>query len=232
MTKLTIDTIENILFSDKKLRIDQNTLDKVEESFNFLKNFSKNKIIYGVNTGFGPMAQYRIDDKDTIQLQYNLIRSHCTGIGEPLTLDQTKAAIIARLNTLSLGYSGIHPSVLVLMQELVNRDILPVIYQHGSVGASGDLVQLAHLALTLIGEGEVFYKGEIKSTKEVFELENLQPIEVHIREGLSIMNGTSVMTGIGMVNLIKVNQLINLSVTLSSMMNEIVQSFDIIIQNH
>ncbi len=226
MTKLTIDTIENILFSDKKLRIDQNTLDKVEESFNFLKNFSKNKIIYGVNTGFGPMAQYRIDDKDTIQLQYNLIRSHCTGIGEPLTLGQTKAAIIARLNTLSLGYSGIHPSVLVLMQELVNRDILPVIYQHGSVGASGDLVQLAHLALTLIGEGEVFYKGEIKSTTEVFELENLQPIEVHIREGLSIMNGTSVMTGIGMVNLIKVNQLINLSVTLSSMMNEIVQSFD------
>ena len=226
MTKLTIDTIENILFSDKKLSIDLNTLKKVEESYNFLKEFSQSKIIYGVNTGFGPMAQYRIEDNDKIQLQYNLIRSHCTGIGEPLTLDQTKSAIIARLNTLSLGYSGIHPSVLLLMQELVNRDVLPVIYQHGSVGASGDLVQLAHLALTLIGEGEVFYKGEIKSTKEVFEIEKLTPINIHIREGLSIMNGTSVMTGIGIVNLIKVDQLINLSITLSSMMNEIVQSFD------
>ena len=226
MTKLTIDTIENILFSDKKLSIDLNTLKKVEESYNFLKEFSQSKIVYGVNTGFGPMAQYRIEDNDKIQLQYNLIRSHCTGIGEPLTLDQTKSAIIARLNTLSLGYSGIHPSVLLLMQELVNRDVLPVIYQHGSVGASGDLVQLAHLALTLIGEGEVFYKGEIKSTKEVFEIEKLTPINIHIREGLSIMNGTSVMTGIGIVNLIKVDQLINLSITLSSMMNEIVQSFD------
>ena len=189
---LSIEDFTSIIFNNNKVAVSDSVIKRVEESFDFLKEFSGNKVIYGVNTGFGPMAQYRIDDKDTIQLQYNLIRSHCTGIGEPLTLGQTKAAIIARLNTLSLGYSGIHPSVLVLMQELVNRDILPVIYQHGSVGASGDLVQLAHLALTLIGEGEVFYKGEIKSTKEVFELENLQPIEVHIREGLSIMNGTSV----------------------------------------
>ena len=226
MTKLTLDTVESILFSDKKLKLDDSILNKVEESYQFLKEFAQNKIIYGVNTGFGPMAQYRIDEKDKIQLQYNLIRSHCAGIGEPLSLEQTKAVIIARLNTLSLGFSGIHPSVLLLMQELVNRDILPVIYQHGSVGASGDLVQLAHLALTLIGEGEVFYKGEIKLTKEVFELENLTPITIHIREGLSIMNGTSVMTGIGMVNLIRVKQLIELSITLSAMMNEIVQSFD------
>lgn len=225
-TKLTIEVIENILFCDKKISLDDSTLNRVNESYLFLEEFSKNKIIYGVNTGFGPMAQYRIDDENKIQLQYNLIRSHCTGIGDPLTLDQTKSAIIARLNTLSLGFSGIHPSVLVLMQELVNRNILPVIYQHGSVGASGDLVQLAHLALTLIGEGEVFYKGEIKSTKEVFELENIQPINIYIREGLSIMNGTSVMTGIGVVNLIKVNQLINISLTLSAMMNEIVESFD------
>ena len=190
MTKLTIEVIENILFCDKKISLDDSTLSRVNESYLFLEEFSKNKIIYGVNTGFGPMAQYRIDDENKIQLQYNLIRSHCTGIGDPLTLDQTKSAIIARLNTLSLGFSGIHPSVLILMQELVNRNILPVIYQHGSVGASGDLVQLAHLALTLIGEGEVFYKGEIKSTKEVFELENIQPINIYIREGLSIMNGT------------------------------------------
>jgi len=226
MTKLTIDTIGKILFSNKKIELDQPTLNRVNKSYHFLHDFSQNKIIYGVNTGFGPMAQYRIENENKIQLQYNLIRSHCTGIGEPLTLPQTKAAVIARLNTLSLGFSGIHPSALLLMQELVNRDILPVIYQHGSVGASGDLVQLAHLALTLIGEGEVWYKGEIKSTKTVFEIEELTPIDIHIREGLSIMNGTSVMTGIGVVNVLNVQKLIDLSLTLSAMMNEIVQSFD------
>lgn len=226
MTNLTIDTIENIIFSDKKIQLTQQTLDLVNRSYMFLNQFAHNKIIYGVNTGFGPMAQYRIEEEDKQQLQYNLIRSHCAGIGEPLTQAQTKAAVITRLNTLSLGFSGIHPSVLVLMQELINRDILPVIYQHGSVGASGDLVQLAHLALTLIGEGNVFYKGEIRDTKEVFEIEKLSPIEIYIREGLSIMNGTSVMTGIGIVNIIQANKLINLSVQLSALMNEIVQSFD------
>ena len=226
MTKLTIDAIENILYADQVFHIDESTLDCVNKSFLFLKDFSKRKIIYGVNTGFGPMAQYRIEDENKIQLQYNLIRSHCAGIGEPLTLDQTKAAVIARLNTLSLGYSGIHPSAILLMQELVNRNILPVIYQHGSVGASGDLVQLAHLALTMIGEGEVFYKGNILSTKKVFEIENLTPIKIHIREGLSIINGTSVMTGIGIVNVIQVKKLIAISIALSSLMNEIVQSFD------
>lgn len=226
MTNLTIDTIEKILFSDKKIQLTQQTLDSVNKSYLFLEQFAQNKIIYGVNTGFGPMAQYRIEEEDKHQLQYNLIRSHCAGIGEPLTLAQTKAAVITRMNTLSLGFSGIHPSVLLLMQELINRDILPVIYQHGSVGASGDLVQLAHLALTLIGEGQVFYKGEIRNTKEVFEIEQLTPIEIHIREGLSIMNGTSVMTGIGIVNIIQSKKLIDLSVQLSALMNEIVQSFD------
>lgn len=226
MTNLTIDTIEKILFSDKKIQLTQQTLDSVNKSYLFLEQFAQSKIIYGVNTGFGPMAQYRIEEEDKHQLQYNLIRSHCAGIGEPLTLAQTKAAVITRMNTLSLGFSGIHPSVLLLMQELINRDILPVIYQHGSVGASGDLVQLAHLALTLIGEGQVFYKGEIRNTKEVFEIEQLTPIEIHIREGLSIMNGTSVMTGIGIVNIIQSKKLIDLSVQLSALMNEIVQSFD------
>jgi histidine ammonia-lyase len=121
------------------------------------------------------MAQYRIKDEDRLQLQYNLIRSHSSGTGKPIEPQAVKAAILARLNTLSLGYSGVHPSLIHLMKELINRDITPLIFEHGGVGASGDLVQLAHLALVLIGEGEVFYKGERKSTKEVFEIEGLSP---------------------------------------------------------
>src|SRR5690606_41271270 len=91
----------------------------------------------------------------------------------------------------TLGKSGVNQSVIDLMKELINRDITPLIFSHGGVGASGDLVQLAHLALVLIGEGEVFYKGQRQSTKEVFEQENLHPITIKIREGLALMNGTS-----------------------------------------
>ncbi len=223
---LSIEEFENIIFYNNKVAISDEVLNRVNESFNFLNEFSENKVIYGVNTGFGPMAQYRIKDEDRIQLQYNLIRSHSSGTGKPLNAVCVKAAMLARINTLSLGNSGVHPSLIHLMKELINRNITPLIFEHGGVGASGDLVQLAHLALVLIGEGEVFYKGERKPTQEVFEIENLKPIEVKIREGLALMNGTSVMTGIGVVNVYHANKLLNWSLKCSCAINEIVQAYD------
>lgn len=223
---LSLKEFETIIFKDNKIEISDVVIDRVNQSFNFLKEFSSNKVIYGVNTGFGPMAQYRIKDEDRIQLQYNLIRSHASGTGKPLKEIFVKAAILARLNTLSLGNSGVHSSLILLMKELINRDITPLIFEHGGVGASGDLVQLSHLALVLIGEGEVFYKGERKPTKEVFEIEKLTPINVEIREGLALMNGTSVMTGIGVVNVHQANKLLDWSIKFSCAINEIVQAYD------
>ncbi|WP_300689499.1 histidine ammonia-lyase [Chryseobacterium sp.] len=223
---LELKDFQKIIIGNEKIELDESLLSRVDKSFQFLKEFSKNKVIYGVNTGFGPMAQFKISDEDTHQLQYNLIRSHSSGIGNPLPADEVKACMLARLNTLSLGNSGVHQSVVYLLQELINRDITPLIFEHGGVGASGDLVQLAHLALVLIGEGEVFYKGERKSTKEVFEIEGLEPIQVEIREGLALMNGTSVMSGIGIVNAYKANQLTDISLRLSCAINEIVQAYD------
>ncbi|MCC3215774.1 aromatic amino acid ammonia-lyase [Chryseobacterium sp. X308] len=223
---LELKDFQKIIIENEKIELDEVLLSRVDKSFQFLKEFSKNKVIYGVNTGFGPMAQFKISDEDTHQLQYNLIRSHSSGIGNPLPAEEVKACMLARLNTLSLGNSGVHQSVIYLLQELINRDITPLIFEHGGVGASGDLVQLAHLALVLIGEGEVFYKGERKSTKEVFETESLEPIKVEIREGLALMNGTSVMSGIGIVNAYKANQLIDISLRLSCAINEIVQAYD------
>lgn len=223
---LSLSEFESILFENHKIDFSELVLKRVQESFEFLRDFSGNKIIYGVNTGFGPMAQYRIKDEDRVQLQYNLIRSHSSGTGKPLNALCVKASILARLNTLSLGNSGVHPSVIHLMKELINRDIVPLIFEHGGVGASGDLVQLAHLALVLIGEGEVFYKGERKATKEVFEIENLKPISVEIREGLALMNGTSVMTGIGVVNVHYAQKLLDWSIKASCAINEIVQAYD------
>ncbi|MEN5310195.1 aromatic amino acid ammonia-lyase [Chryseobacterium cucumeris] len=223
---LELKDFQKIIIENEKIELDESLLSRVDKSFQFLKEFSKNKVIYGVNTGFGPMAQFKISDEDTHQLQYNLIRSHSSGIGNPLPVEEVKACMLARLNTLSLGYSGVHQSVIYLLQELINRDIIPLIFEHGGVGASGDLVQLAHLALVLIGEGEVFYNGERKSTKEVFEVEGLEAIKVEIREGLALMNGTSVMSGIGIVNAYKANQLTDISLRLSCAINEIVQAYD------
>ncbi|MCF6224338.1 MAG: aromatic amino acid ammonia-lyase [Flavobacteriaceae bacterium] len=224
--ELELQSFYNILFKNKKINISEPILNRVEESFNFLKEFSKNKIIYGVNTGFGPMAQYKIDNSDRIQLQYNLIRSHASGTGKPLDANCVKSAMLARLNTLCLGNSAVHPSVIELMTALINRDIIPLIYSHGGVGASGDLVQLAHLALVLIGEGQVFYKGELTPTAEVFKIEKLSPIKVELREGLALMNGTSVMTGIGIVNTIYTQKLLDWIISCSVAINEIVCAYD------
>ncbi|MGM0390579.1 MAG: HAL/PAL/TAL family ammonia-lyase [Bacteroidota bacterium] len=223
---LNFDVFFQVLFLESKIKLDETIMDRISESFDFLKKFSENKIIYGVNTGFGPMAQYKIKDKDRKQLQYNLIRSHASGMGKPMEPLYVKALMLARLNTLALGKSGIHPSAVQTMQELINKNITPLIYEHGGVGASGDLVQLAHLALVLIGEGEVFHKGIRRKTADVFSEENIKPIQIELREGLALMNGTSAMTGIGIVNIIYAKRLLNWSIFCSSVINEIVRAYD------
>lgn len=224
--KLGIEEFYKVIFKNEPISVDQAVFDTVQESFDFLKEFSKNKVIYGVNTGFGPMAQYKIKDSERIQLQYNLIRSHASGTGQPIAPKYVRAAMLARLNTLSLGHSGVHKSVIEVMTSLINKNIIPLIYEHGGVGASGDLVQLAHLALVLIGEGEVFYKGVRTPTKEVFEKEGITPIAVELREGLALINGTSVMTGIGVVNTIYTRRLLEWMIACSSAINEIVEAYD------
>lgn len=222
---LTTSDFYRILYTGEKIELDPAALKKVSESHEFLKTFSKNKLIYGINTGFGPMAQYKISDKDQLSLQYNLIRSHCTGAGNRLSDVFVKSAMICRLTSLMQGFSGIHPEVVILLKELINRDIYPQIFEHGGVGASGDLVQLAHLALNLIGEGEVTYKGKLRPTADVYKEVKIKPITVHLREGLALINGTSVMTGIGMVNLIHSKQLLNWSLSSSMLIIEMVESF-------
>ena len=213
-----------IVYKNNSISVDNSILKKVEKCFNFLNKLSDKHIIYGVNTGFGPMAEYKIKNSEQIQLQYNLIRSHATGTGNIIKPIFVKAAMLARLNALLLGYSGVHISTIELIIKLINKNIIPVIYQHGGVGASGDLVQLAHLALVLIGEGEVFYKGKKELTKKVFKVENINPIPIKIREGIALMNGTSVMNGIGIINLINARKLLHRMVTCSSAINEIVRS--------
>ncbi len=199
---------------------------RIDENHAFLTEFSADKVIYGVNTGFGPMAQYRVPDKDRIQLQYNLIRSHASGTGQIMPVKHIRATMIARLNSICQVKSGVNSSVVNVLSTLINKEIYPIIFKHGGVGASGDLVQLSHIALALIGEGEVIYKGKRQSTAAVFEKEGIQPIEVKIREGLALINGTSAMTGIGLVNHHNASNVLKWSLYASILINELVETYD------
>lgn len=223
---LTLEQVRRMLFGEALLDPKTLPLHKVETCYEFLKSFSAEKVIYGINTGFGPMAQWRVDDAYLTDLQYNIIRSHATGAGDPLPDLYVKAAMIARLGTFLQARSGIHVDVVKLLIEFINRGIYPFIPKHGSVGASGDLVQLAHIALTLIGEGEVHYRGEWRPAGGVLQECGLRPMQIHIREGLSVTNGTSVMTGIAMVNQFYAEKILDWATLASVWMNEIASSYD------
>jgi histidine ammonia-lyase len=223
---LSVEEFSNILFDKKAVVLDGSALENVAINYHFLQNFSSDKLIYGINTGFGPMAQYRVETENLVQLQYNLIRSHSSGSGRLLPAHLGRALMIARLNSLMQGFSGVHIEVVELLRDLLNKNIIPCIYEHGGVGASGDLVQLAHLALALIGEGEVMVNGEVHPTAQTFERHGIRPLSIHIREGLAILNGTSAMTGIGIVNIIQAKKLLGWSVILSALTNEVVEAFD------
>ena len=223
---LSLDEVYRVLFNGEELSLDETALQQVTHNFEFLKQFAAKKLIYGINTGFGPMAQYRISESDTHQLQYNLIRSHSSGAGKYMPPLLTKGLMIARLSSFMQAHSGVHPEVVTLLRDLINKNVYPCIYEHGGVGASGDLVQLAHLALVLIGEGEVVYEGALRPAAEVYAQLGIKPMGIHIREGLAVINGTSAMTGIGLVNIIEAKKLLGWSCILSAMINEVVEAFD------
>jgi len=226
LENITLGTLEKLLFFEEEYELSEQQERRVLESFEFLKSFAKEKVIYGINTGFGPMAQYVISDDEINQLQYNLIRSHANGIGEALPPSYVKAVMISRLHTLSLGYSGVSPALINTLALFIKKGVYPIIPIHGGVGASGDLVQLAHLAYALIGEGNVFYKNKLLKTKEVIEKLSIKPVELKLRDGLALINGTSCMSGIAAINLIYSKRLIDWGIIASSVMNELTASYD------
>lgn len=223
---MQLSEIYDILFNNKKIIITSAEHQKLKECYDFLEDFKKDKVIYGINTGFGPMAQYRVSDEHLQQLQYNIIRSHSAGAGEPMPIIAVRAALISRYMTFMQYRSGIHPNVVDQIVAFINNGITPYVPQHGSVGASGDLVQLAHIALTLIGEGKVFYNNQWMPTIEAFKQTGLKPMPIHGRDGLSIVNGTAMMTGLGLINLIYAKRIAQWVMRLSVMTNEIAGSYD------
>ncbi|GAB4486496.1 MAG: histidine ammonia-lyase [Anaerolineales bacterium] len=160
-------------------------------------------IAYGITTGFGAFKDRIIPPEQVEQLQRNILVSHAVGVGHPFDIPTTRAIMLIRANTLARGHSGIRLSTLQLLIEMLNRGIHPVIPEKGSLGASGDLAPLAHMALPLIGEGRVEYRGEILSSLEAFQRAGLQPIRLAAKEGLALTNGTAVMTALGVLQTLR-----------------------------
>lgn len=172
------------------------------------EKFGNGDAIYGITTGFGRLANVTVAPEDAAALQLNLVRSHAAGTGEPLEEKFVRAAGVLRASSLSAGHSGIKESTLDLLIELLNRGVTPVVPRQGSVGASGDLAPLAHMTLTLIGEGEATYRGERMPSARALQLAGLTPIELGAKEGLALVNGTEVMTGIAALSLLRAERLI------------------------
>jgi histidine ammonia-lyase len=168
---------------------------------------AKGEVVYGVSTGFGKLSDVHVPAQELRQLQLNLVRSHACGIGNPLSEAEVRAMILLRANVLALGLSGIRLEVVELLCELDNRGVLPVIPEKGSVGASGDLAPLAHLSLTLLGEGEAFYKGERLPSAEALRKAGLNPVGLEAKEGLALLNGTQAMHAVGGLALFRAKRL-------------------------
>jgi histidine ammonia-lyase len=158
---------------------------------------ARDVVVYGVNTGFGKLSDVRIPQSDLRQLQLNLVRSHACGIGNPLSEAEVRAMILLRANVLALGLSGVRPEIIQLLCEMLNRRVCPVVPEKGSVGASGDLAPLAHLALSLIGEGEAFFGGERMPSAEALRRAQLTSLQLQAKEGLALLNGTQGMHAVG-----------------------------------
>ena len=152
---------------------------------------------YAVNTGFGPFSDVRISPEDVAQLQVNILRSHASGVGEPFSLEETRAMMVLRANALLHGHSGIRTETVEKLVEFLNAGIVPVVPSQGSVGASGDLAPLSHLALSLIGEGRVWKDGIAVPTQQVLSEKKVKPIVLRAKEGLSLINGCQVMSAVG-----------------------------------
>jgi len=194
--------LEKIYRNQVSFELDAGAFDAVNESAKILADRVKTgDAIYGVNTGFGKLASVRIDDQNLMALQRNLVRSHSAGVGEPLPADVVRLTVALKCLSLGRGASGVRPEVIHLLQNMIAADIMPLIPAKGSVGASGDLAPLAHLALALIGEGEVFYGGVKMPAGQALQAVGLAPLELQAKEGLALLNGTQVSTALALAGL-------------------------------
>ena len=195
----TIAQVTEVLSSNKKISLGEESKAAILKSYNYIKTKmdTTDAVIYGINTGFGSLCNTTVAHSDLQELQYNLLRSHACGTGDLVPEKIVKLILLLKVKSLSYGYSGVQLETVQLLLDLYNLNILPVIYQQGSLGASGDLAPLSHMSLPLIGEGEVWQNGQIVAALSVLQANNLSPVKLGPKEGLALINGTQFMLAYG-----------------------------------
>jgi histidine ammonia-lyase len=184
---------------------------------------AEGRTVYGVNTGFGKLSDVHIERPQLRELQLNLVRSHSCGVGSPLSEMEARAMLLLRANVLAEGFSGCRPVLIETLIALLERGVTPVIPEKGSVGASGDLAPLAHLALTVVGEGEAFYRGQRLPGREALHRAEIDPVELEVKEGLALLNGTQAMAAVGGLALLRAERVAGLADVAGAMTLEAVR---------
>jgi histidine ammonia-lyase len=205
---LTLEQIAAVAIGGEHVAVSPSVRSRIDASREVIEQIvARDDVVYGVNTGFGKLSDVRVPKDELRQLQLNLVRSHACGIGKPLSEPEVRAMMLLRANVLALGFSGIRWDVIELLCEMLNRRVHAVVPEKGSVGASGDLAPLAHLALSVIGEGEVFFEGQRIATAEALRRAKLKPVELEAKEGLALLNGTQAMHAVGGLALLRAQRL-------------------------
>ena len=206
---LSINKIAEIVNSGVDIALSDEAKGKIEKCYNYLHDKIKthDKPIYGINTGFGSLYSVNISEEDLSQLQFNLIKSHSCGTGDQVPQEIVKLMLLLKVQSLSYGHSGVQLQTIERLIQFYNKNIIPVVYEQGSLGASGDLAPLAHLCLPLIGEGEVYFEGHKIKSSELLKMWSWEPIQLQAKEGLALLNGTQFMSAFGVHCLIESQKL-------------------------
>lgn len=210
--RLTLDQIAAVANGEEQVALADEARTRIEQSRRVVEKIvADNRAVYGINTGFGKLSDVHIEPDKLSELQLNLVRSHSCGVGNPLSEAESRAMLLLRANVLAGGFSGARPLVVDTLVAMLQRGVTPVIPEKGSVGASGDLAPLAHLALAAIGEGETFHKGERLASSEALKRAGIAPLQLEVKEGLALLNGTQAMGAVGGLALYRAQRLARLA---------------------
>ena len=206
---LSISVIAEIIAEDKQLALGSKAKQRIKDCRKYLddKIVKSSEPIYGINTGFGALCNHKITDEDLGILQKNLVLSHACGTGDKVPNEIVKIMLLLKAQSLSYGHSGVQLETVERLIEMFNKNILPVVFQQGSLGASGDLAPLAHLSLSLLGEGKVVVDGKEVATKSIMKANKWNAIELQSKEGLALLNGTQFMGAYGVWSLLKAQKI-------------------------
>jgi len=211
---LKLEDVINVARNNYSVKLADHAKENIKKSRDYVENLvNEERVVYGITTGFGKFSDVSVSKEESMELQRNLIISHACGVGNHFAPDITRAIMLLRANALAKGFSGIRLETLETLIEMINKNVIPAIPEKGSLGASGDLAPLSHMALTLIGEGEAYYDGVLMDSKLVMEKAGLRPVELTSKEGLALINGTQAMTAVGAlttwdaINLLKLSDI-------------------------